>query len=178
AQYVWLLIGGDEYELAYRTHCPEHYREHKDFWLTTVQTMIHDTENGNDADLSLGLAIDMLWPCHWRFVDNLQIVLEAIGGKLNPATPFAACGRNINLLPIRRRMVTISNTLNVFCGARESNQDVDPDVMKLLGEPTNVAKWLAASLAKTIMLQVSPPAKLREMSALTGPDWLRQESAG
>ena len=178
AQYVWLLIGGDEYELAYRTHCPEHYREHDEFWLTTVQTMIHDTENGNHADLSLGLAIDMLWPCHWRFVDNLQIVLEAIGGKLNPDTPFAACGRNISLLPIRRRMVTISNTLNVFCGARESNHDVDQDLLTLLGEPTKVKKWLATSLAKTILLQVSPPAKLREMSALTGPDWLTQKSAG
>ena len=177
AQYVWLLIDGGEHELAYRTDCPEYYREHEDFWLTTVRTMIHDTENGNDADLSLGLAIDLLMPCHWRFVDNLQIVVEAIGGKLNPATPFAACGRNINLLPIRPRMVTISNTLNVFC-SRESNEDVDPDLMKLLGEPTDVKKWLAASLAKTIMLQVSPPAKLREMSALIGPDWLRQESPG
>jgi hypothetical protein len=75
-------------------------------------------------------------------------------------------------------MVTISNTLNAFCGTRESNQDVDPDLMKLLGEPTNVKKWLAASLAKTIMLQVNPPATLRKMSALIGPDWLRQENAG
>ena len=177
AQYVWLLIGGEEYELAYRTDCPAHYLEHDEFWLTTVQTMIHDTENGNHADLSLGLAIDMLWPCHWRFVDNLRIVLEAIGGKLDPDTPFAACGRNIGLLP-SRRMVTIANTLNVFCDVRKSNQDVDRALLKLLGEPTKVKKWLAASLAKTIMLQISPPATLREMSTLTGPDWLTQKSTG
>ena len=85
--------------------------EHEDFWLRTVRTIIQDTENGDKADLSLGLAIDMLWPCHWRFVKNLQIVLEAIGGRLNPDKPFAACGRNIALLPIRRRMEVVSNTL-------------------------------------------------------------------
>ncbi len=41
--------------------------------------MVHDPE-----ELSLALAIDMLWPCHWRFEDNLQIVLDAIGGRAPP----------------------------------------------------------------------------------------------
>lgn len=174
AQHVWILLSAGEYEFAYRNKCPEQYMEHEDFWLTTVRTIIHDTENGDEADLSLGLAIDMLWPCHWRFVENLQIVLEAIGGKLNPEKPFAACGRNIILLPIRSRMEIVSNTLQVFCSDTESNKEVDRDLLKLLGKPTEVKKWLAASLDKTIRLQLNPPAELRAISALAGPDWIRQ----
>jgi hypothetical protein len=174
AQYVWILLSGGEYESAYRNQCPDHYKEHQDFWLRTVRTIIHDTENGDEADLSLGLAIDMLWPCHWNFVENIQIVLEAIGGRLNPEKTFAACGRNITLLPIRRRMEIVSNTLKVFCGDPESNQEMDRDLLALLGKPTAIKKWLAASLDKTIRLQLSPPAELREISALAGPDWIRQ----
>ena len=178
AQYGWLLLSGDEYEPAYRTQCPEHYKEHEDFWLRTVRTVIHDTVDGDEADLSLGLAIDMLWPCHWRFVENLQIVLDAIGGRLNPHKPFAACGRNIILLPIRHRMEVISNTLKVFCGAPESNQETDRDILALLGKPTEEKKWLAASLDKTIRLQLNPSAELRALSALAGPAWISEDSSG
>jgi len=174
ARYVWILLSGGEYESAYRNECPEHYREHEDFWRRTVRTIVHDSENGHEAELSLGLAIDMLMPCHWRFVINLQIVLEAIGGKLNLDKPFAACGRNIGLVPIRGRMTIVSNTLKVFCGDPESSREVDRDLPALLGEPTAVKKWLAASLDKTIRLQLGPPAELRAMSALSGPDWIRQ----
>jgi hypothetical protein len=173
AQYVWILLGGGDYEAAYRSGCPEYYKEHEDFWLTTVQTIVHDTENGDEAELSLGLAIDMLMPCHWRFVENLRIVLDAIGGKLNPQQPFAACARNIALAPIRARMEVVSNTLKVFCGEAEAGQEVDRGVLAALGEPTEVKEWLAASLRKTIRLQLNPPAKLRAMSALAGPDWIR-----
>ena len=178
AQYVWILLSAGEYESAYLSQCPEHYKEHEDFWRTTVRTIIHDTENGDEADLSLALAIDMLWPCHWRFVENLRIVLNAIGGKLNSDKPFAACGRNINLLPIRRRIEVVSNTLRVFCGDPESDQEVDRDLLVLLGKPTEVKKWLAASLEKTIRLQLSPPAELRAMSALAGPEWINQQNSG
>jgi hypothetical protein len=175
AQYVWILLAGGEYEAAYRSGCPEHYKEHEDFWFATVRTIIHDTENGNEADLSLGLAIDMLWPCHWNFIQNLQIVLEAIDGRVSPQTPFAACGRNITLLPIRDRMQVVSDTLRVFCGDRESMEDLDTHMMTRLGEPTHVKRWLAASLDKTIRLQLDPPPDLRAMSSLTGPDWIEQE---
>jgi hypothetical protein len=174
AQYVWILLNADEYEIAYHNQCPDHYKKHEDFWLRTVRTIIHDTENGDKADLSLGLAIDMLWPCHWRFLENLQIVIEAIGGSLNPDKPFAACGRNINLLPIVRQMEIVSNTLKFFCGDLESNREMDKDFLALLGKPTEVKKWLATSLDKTIRLQLSPPAELRAMSALAGPGWIRQ----
>jgi hypothetical protein len=176
-QYVWLLLTGGGYELAYRNQCPEQYREHEDLWLSTVRTVIHDSENGDEAYLSLGLAIDMLWPCNWRFVENLQIVVEAIGGRLNPDKLFAACGRNITLVPIRRRMEVVSNTLKVFCGATESNQEIDRNSLALLGEPTETRVWLAASLDKTIRLQLEPPADVRAMSALAGPDWIRQQNS-
>ena len=136
AQYAWLLFSTGKYDFSYLNQCPEYYKEHEDFWWTTVRTFIHDTENGEEADLSLAIAIDMLWPCHWKFVENLQIVLEAISGQLNPDKPFAACGRNITLVPVRRRMETISNTLKVFCGAPKSDQEVDRDLLVLLGKPT------------------------------------------
>ena len=172
-QYVWLLMSVGEYDFAYLEQCPEHYKEHEDFWRTTALTIIHDTENGDEADLSLALAIDMLWPCHWSFVENLQIVLEAIGGKLNPDRPFAACGRNITVVPIRRGMETNSNTLKVFCGTPDSDQEVDRDLLALLGKPTEEKKWLAASLDKTIRLQLNPPADLRAISTLAGPEWIK-----
>jgi len=174
AQYVWILLSGSEYEVAYHNECPEHYKEHEDYWLKTVRTIIHDSEDGHQAKLSLGLAIDLLMPCHWRFVDNLQIILEAIGGKLNSEKPFAACGRNISLLPIRPRMEEVSNTLKVFCDDLELNQGLDKDLLAVLGEATEVKRWLAASLEKTIRLQLSPPAELREISILTGPEWITQ----
>lgn len=173
-QYKWLLLGGGNYESVYRTQCPEYYNDSKEFWLRTVRTIIHDTENGDRAELSLGLAIDMLWPCHWRFVDNLQIVLDAIGGKLNPTTPFAACARNIHLLPVRPQIEIVSNTLNVFITAHKSKKGVDKHLLLRLGNPSEVKKWLAASLDKTIRLQLDPPPELREMSALAGPDWIKQ----
>jgi hypothetical protein len=169
AQYVWMLLSAGEYESAYVNQCREHYKEHEDFWRTTVRTIIHDTENGDEADLSLALAIDMLWPCHWSFVENLRIVLDAIGGKLNTEKPFAACGRNITMLPIRRRMEIVSNTLRVFRGTPESDQEVARDLLELLGKPTEVKQWLAASLDKTIRLQLNPPAEVRAISALAGP---------
>jgi hypothetical protein len=174
AEYVWLLLRRDEYEAVYLDRCPQQYKEHEEFWLRTVRTIIHDTENSHNTTLSLGLAIDMLWPCHWGFVQNLQIVLEAIGGKLTPDMPFAACGRNIGLLPIRQRMEVVSNTLRAFCGEPVSGLEIDSDSLAQLGELTEVKSWLAASLDKTIRLQLSPPAKLREMSVLDGPNWINQ----
>jgi len=173
AQYTWILLGGGEYEAAYRSDCPEHYEEHEDFWLTTVRTIIHDTDAGDEAALSLGLAIDMLWPCHRSFVENLQIVLDAIGGDLHPRKPFAACGRNIERIANSDRIEQVSRTLGVFCGDAESGDGVDQGVLKALGAPSPVKRWLAASLDKTIRLQLHPPDDLRAASALTGPDWIR-----
>ena len=178
AQYAWLLLSVGEYEFAYLHQCPEHYKEHEEFWRTTARTIIHDTENSDETDLSLAIAIDMLWPCHWRFVENLRIVLDAIGGKLHSEKPFAACGRNISLLPNRHRMEIVSSTLKVFCGATELDQEVDSGLLAQLGQPTEVKRWLATSLDKTIRLQLSPPADLRVITELAGPEWIKQQNSG
>jgi hypothetical protein len=170
AQYAWLLLSAGEYDFSYLDHCPEYFKEHEDFWRTTVRTFIHDTANGEQADLSLAIAIDMLWPCHWNFVENLHIVLEAIGGRLNADRPFAACGRNITLVPIRRRMESVCSTLKVFCGDAEPGPELDRDLLALLGKSTREKKWLAASLDKTIRLQLDPPSDLQSISTFALPE--------
>jgi hypothetical protein len=147
-QYAWLVCDQND--------CPDHYKEHEDFWRKTVQTVPFEGLQGLDGgDFSLGLAIDLLWTCHWNFIENLQIVLEVIGGKLKQEKPFAACAWNITLSPIRPRMEVVANTLQVFCDNVESDKEIDRDVLSLLGEPTEEKRWLAASLGKTIRLQLS-----------------------
>jgi hypothetical protein len=142
-KYHWLLLGGGEYEADYRSDCPARYKDHEDFWLATVRTILHDTDHGQDAELSLGLAIDMLWPCHWNFAENLQIVLDAI----------------------QKRMEAVGDTLRSFGGTLETG-DADQEIIDLLGEPTPEKRWLAASLEKTIRLQLNPAAEMRTASAL------------
>lgn len=172
-QYEWMLLRGGEYELAYRNECPESFKDHEEFWRTTAQTIIHDTVDGRGTELSLGLAIDMLWPCHWGFVANLQIVLDAIGGNLHPQRPFAACGRNINLVPHQERLRAICDTLRSFCGDPMSKKP-DRETIELLDKPTPEKRWLAASLDKTIRLQLDPPPEMRTASALASPAWIRE----
>jgi hypothetical protein len=145
--YTWLLLRDDG---SYRDTCPEVYLADEEHWLVTVKTMLHDPE-----ELSLALAIDMLWPCHWRFEDNLQIVLDAIDGELRPKVPFTACGRNIEMTPLRERVEQTCARL------------------RRVGEPGSARRWLAASLEKTLRLQLSPPEDARAISALRTPDWLR-----
>ncbi|MCP3902679.1 MAG: hypothetical protein GY715_03505 [Planctomycetes bacterium] len=103
ARYEWLLLEVGAYEHAYLAECPEPYGEHAEFWQATVSTIIRDTVDGEEAGLSLGLAIDMLWPCHWDFVGNLRIVLAAIGGNLRPARPLSYCQLLWMRRMIRRR---------------------------------------------------------------------------
>ncbi len=172
--YVWLLFAGGEHDTGYRDQCPERNREHEGFWLATVGTIIHDTIGGHDAEISLGLAIDMLWPCHWDFVENLRIVLDAIGGSLHPQRPFTACGRNIGLVPIGERMETVSRTLGVFCGTRAEDGGIDGGLLGQLGEITDAKRWLAWSLDKTIRLQLNPSAEMRALTALEGPAWIKE----
>jgi hypothetical protein len=152
--YEPVLECGGDYESVRRADCPERYREHADHWRRTVETFIHDTVDGQPAEISLGLAIDMLMPCHWDFVRNLEIVLGAIGGDLHPATPYAACGRNIKLSPIRDRMRTVCRTLRAFVDGVQPDDETDRELLALLGEPTVPKQWLAASLDKTIRLQL------------------------
>ena len=126
--------------------------------------------NSEKSQLSLALAIDMLWPCHWDFLGNLKIVLDAIGGNLKTDRPFAACGRNIDLLPDKNRLIATCNKLWSYSKASAS---APKDMIETLGYPTVEKRWLAATLAKTIQLQIDPPPEMREVSALAGPDWIR-----
>jgi hypothetical protein len=71
-------------------------------------------------------------------------------------------------------MKRLSFTLNAFWGGSGSQGEPDRDVLRRLGASTEVKRWLGASLDKTIRLQLDPPAKVRAVSALTGPDWIRR----
>ena len=71
-------------------------------------------------------------------------------------------------------MEIISNTPRVFCDALAPDEEKNADLLRRLGEPIAVRQWLAASLEKTIRLQLSPPPRMRAMSALAAPDWTRE----
>jgi hypothetical protein len=164
--YVPLLEAGSEYASVKRADCPEHYQEHADFWQRTVRTRILDTELGDHHSvygdlgygektvLSLAVGIDMLWPCHWDYVGNLETVLGVIGGDPKPRRPFAFCARNIKLAPVRARMHIVSRTLRAFCQDLPPGDDVDAELLASLGEPSREKRWLAASLDMTIRLQL------------------------
>lgn len=145
--YTWLLLCDDG---GTRATCPDAYVREEEYWLATITTMIHDP-----AELSLALAIDMLWPCHWNFEVNLQIVLDAIDGDLHPTTHFTACGRHIEMTPLRTHVERTCASL----------RDV--------GEPDSVRRWLAASFDKTLRLHLDPPDDARAIAALRTPGWIR-----
>ena len=148
--YVFMEECGADWEHPVNAECSEHYREHEDFWNQTMQTRIHDTVDGEAADVSLAVAIDLMFPCNWNFVDNLGIVLGAIGGELHPARPLAVCARNIRCAPIRERMQTVCRTLQYALQNHRSEEDVDSRLLELLGDLTAPQRWLVASLDKTI----------------------------
>ncbi len=153
-RYVGMVESGTEYKSVKAGECPEYYKEHSNFWKLTVQTIIHDIVDGKEAEITLADAIDYLEPCHWNFVENLAIVLRAIGGDLHPEKPYAACGRNIRLVPIRDRMRIVSRTLRAFCENEKASSDMNAGILRVLGKKTPVKHWLAASLDKTIRLQL------------------------
>ncbi|MGB2864181.1 MAG: hypothetical protein WBC05_12700 [Sedimentisphaerales bacterium] len=133
-----------------------HYSDNSDFLAQTVETVIHDTVDGRDAQITLAIAIDRLQPCNWNFVDNLVILLKAVGSDLRPDKSFACCERNVLLTPLRGRLEIISNTLCAFWQSEESEQQIDNNLLALLGIGTPVKCWLAASLDKTISSQLDP----------------------
>jgi len=96
----------------------------------------------------------MLEPCNWDFVHSVATILSAIGGDLHPVRPYACHQRNIELSPLRDRLKTISNTLGAFWKVEEKTGEIDNDILTSLGKITPVKRWLAASLDKTIRLQL------------------------
>jgi hypothetical protein len=135
----------------------EHYANHTDFLRQTRETIIHDTADDHQSKVSLAFAIDLLMPCGWDFAGCLVTILKAIGGDLHPQRPLACCARNIKLSPLCARLATISKTLGGFWKKEMWTEDVDRHVLGLLGTPTPVKRWLAASLDKTIRLHLSQP---------------------
>ncbi|MHC4166781.1 MAG: hypothetical protein ACYSWQ_07480 [Planctomycetota bacterium] len=135
----------------------EHYKDNADFLEKTRKTAIHDTLEGRKSKVSLAMAVDLLEPCHWDFVGALVAILKAIGGNLQPVPAFACCARNVKLSPLCDRVKIVSNTLGVFWKDEDKGKEVDRDLLAGLGEPTPVKRWLAASLDKTIRLQLSLP---------------------
>ena len=136
----------------------EHYKDAAEFLEQTKETIIHDTVDGREAKMSLAMAIDMLEPCNWDFVGSIVTLLKAIGGELHPERPYVCHQRNLKLSPLCDRLVTISNTLGVFWKEEETNKKTDQDILDYLGEVTPVKRWLAASLDKTIRLQLEAPS--------------------
>jgi len=134
----------------------EHYKDDADFLKQTKDTVIHDLVDGREAEISLALAVDRLQPCNWNFPNNLVILLKAIGSDLNPDESFACCERNILSTPLRDRLGVISNTLGAFWKSEETEEQIDADLLTLLGTATPVKRWLAASLDKTIRSQLDP----------------------
>jgi hypothetical protein len=136
----------------------EYYKDEAEFLERTKEIMIHDTVDGREAKMSLAMAIDMLTPCNWDFAGSIVTLLKAIGGGLHPERPYACHSRNLKLSPICGRLRTISNTLGVFWKEEETNKKTDQDILDYLGEVTPVKRWLAASLDKTIRLQLEAPS--------------------
>ena len=130
-----------------------HFISDAEFRKVTMSTMIREHVAGQPAEISLAAAIDHLEACHWDFMGNLMIVLNAIGGDLSPSRPYAACGRNINLSPIRPRMKEISDTVRSYWDDSFTASNADVSLLDVLGDKTPEKRWLAASLDKTVRLQ-------------------------
>lgn len=170
--FSWLLYSENPDRPFGGSRCPSVYKDAEQFWLATVCTMLEDTHNSTPVVLSLGLAIDMLWPCHWNFLKNLEIVLGAIGGNLRPNAPFTACGRNIRLLPARSRLLGVARTLGAYARGALQDASLDPSMLDRLGSASKPKIWLAASLDKTLRLQLDPPDELERLYRLSCPAWV------
>jgi len=156
-QYYQMALDVGDYGEPGTGSVGEHYKDHADFLEKTRKTAIHDKLDGRKSKVSLAMAVDLLEPCHWDFVGALMAILKAIGGHLHPVDAFTCCARNVKLSPLCDRVKIISNTLGAFWKAENQGQDIDRALLAALGEPTPVKRWLAASLDKTIRLQLSLP---------------------
>ena len=130
------------------------YNDNTGFLEQTKATIIHDTVDGQKAGISLAMAIDLFMPCHWDFAGALAILLKAIGGELHPERPYACCARNLRLSHLYDRLAIISNTLRIFWKGSEPGENIDHGLIASLREATPVKRWLAASMDKTMRLQL------------------------
>ncbi len=131
----------------------DHAGEEAEFRDRTKNTVIHDTVDGQPAEITLAAAIDNITGCSWDLVETIRTILGAIGGELHPGRPLALHARNIRSNPVRRRMRVVCDTLEAFCEGRAPRAQVGESILRTLGEKAPVKHWLAASLDKTIRLQ-------------------------
>jgi hypothetical protein len=134
----------------------DHYRDHQDFLDQTKAVLINDTVDGRKTQISLAMAVDRLQPCNWNFVGNLVVILKAVGGDLHTDEFFACCERNVLLTPHADRLKIIANTLRAFWKGRETDRDIEDNILTALRQKTPVKSWLVASLDKTIRSQLNP----------------------
>ncbi len=151
--YYNLVLNIDGYGNPIDHHPEEHYKDHVDFLEQTNATMIDYDFNGKPDQMSIGLAIDLCFPCNWNYADNLVVMLKAMNGELKADRVFAPCCFNKELTPLLGQLNILSNTLKAFCQDGPQQDDIDDTMLNLLGDRTDVKHWLAASLDKTIRLQ-------------------------
>lgn len=84
--------------------------------------------------------------------DGASLRIRKLISDLHCRRPFAACGCNIRLSPLRPRAQEVITASDVFSG--KSAGPGDAEVLRRLGDCTPERKWLAASLAKTLRLQL------------------------
>jgi hypothetical protein len=169
--YHNMVLNAGDYGEAGDESLEEYYKDNSAFLNKTVETVIHDTVDGQEAEISLALAVDRLTPCNWNFVDNLAVLLKAIGSDVHPDEHFACCERNVLSTPLRDRLRVISNTLGAFWKNEEAEGQMDDSLLVLLGPVTPVKCWLAACLDKTIRLQLDPD-NVKRMYELVA-EWLK-----
>jgi len=155
--YHWMKLNLGDYGEPDARAAGEHYVSDAAFLERTRETMIHDTVDGRPAEISLAMAIDLLMPCHWDFAGSVATLLKAIGGDLRPAAPYACCARNLRLSPLYERQRDISTTLRSFWRREEALGAPDREILGSLGAISPEKRWLAASLDKTIRLQLEAP---------------------
>jgi len=153
--YHPMALDVDGYGQPIELKAEEYYKDHLDFLNLTNAAMIHYTLDGEDSEMSLGMAIDLLRPCNWNFVGNFLILLKAVNGDLHPKEAFAPCSLNARLTPLRDRLKIISNTLSTFWKDQKVSHEIDDELLKSLGTITPQKRWLAASLDKTIREHLS-----------------------
>jgi hypothetical protein len=154
--YCNLVLNVGDYGEPSAGDAGAHYKSDALFLRQTKETILHDTLDGRESQVSLAFAIDLLMPCGWDFAGSLATILLAIGGDLHPRRPLACCARNLSLSPLCGRLQAISKTLHAFWKG-ETTEGIDRPLLASLGTPTPVKRWLAASLDKTIRLHLSQP---------------------
>jgi len=120
---------------------------------TRGQRLITGTRPGAQTEFSLAAAIDNTVPCNWNFEANLRLVLSTIGGQGDTSDIWAAHACNLQFNPVREEMKPLVEALDDYA-ADARRFGPDHPLIAPLGEPAPLKKWLAASLAKTIRVQL------------------------